>query len=106
MVVMTELPASRGQGFSLFRAFVRYEAVREVHREVRSGSRASTTVLVRSKHNSPRRIALPLRCFDKIKLTPIVTVLSRKLQAHMEDALFIQIDAERSSSENGATTAD
>jgi hypothetical protein len=81
------------QGFSIFRTFMRYETVAEVHRDVRSGRGGSTTVLVVSEQHSEKRIVIPLRSFDQIKLTQVMAVLAHKApQAHIEDALYVQIN--------------
>jgi hypothetical protein len=76
------------QGFWIFRTFIRYETVAGVHREVRSYRGASTTVLVVSQQDSVRRIVIPLRSFDQIKLSQIMAVLKHKApQAHIKNAL-------------------
>jgi hypothetical protein len=81
------------QGFSVLRTFMKYETVAGVHREVRSGRGGSTKVLVVSQQDSARRIVIPLRCFDQIKLTQIMALLGAKApQAHIEEALYVQIN--------------
>jgi len=81
------------QGFSIFRTFIRYESVAGVHREARSGRGGSTTVLIVSEQNSAKRIVIPLRSFDQIKLTQVMAILARKApQAHIEDALYVQFN--------------
>jgi hypothetical protein len=80
------------QGFSIFRRFMRYESISGVHREVRSGKGASTTVLVVSGQDAAGRIIIPLPSFDQIKLTQTMALLARKApQAHIEDALYVQL---------------
>jgi hypothetical protein len=81
------------QGYSMFRTFIPYETVAGVHREVRSGRRASTTVLVVTKKNSEERIVIYVRSFDQIKLAHLMATLAHKApQAHIEDALYIQFN--------------
>lgn len=81
------------QGFSVFRTLIPYETVSGVHREVRHGKGGSTTVLVVTKRDSRRRIVIPLRSFDQIKLARVMALLARMApQAHIEDALYIQFN--------------
>jgi hypothetical protein len=71
------LACLRREGFSIIRPFMRCGTVAGVHREIRSDRGRSTAVLVISRQDSAKRIVIPVRFFDQIKLTQGMAVLAR-----------------------------